>query len=63
MSFQEGEWFEGTSDVSFADAAKKAVKRAEAELGDEEREYEVTLRVTGTPGSSLSEYKALVRST
>ena len=46
----------GDSKVSFADAAKNAVKVAEADRGDEPAEYDVALRVTGEPGSSLSEY-------
>jgi hypothetical protein len=48
--------WEGRSKVSFADAAKEAVKKAEADRGDEPAEYDVALRVTGEPGSSLSEY-------
>jgi hypothetical protein len=51
----ERSW-EGRSKVSFADAAKEAVKKAEADRGDELTEYDVTLRVKGEPGSSLSEY-------
>jgi hypothetical protein len=51
----------GESKVSFADAAKNAVKLAEADRGDEPTEYDVTLRVTGEPGSSLSEYIVVLR--
>jgi hypothetical protein len=53
--------WEGHSKVSFADAAKDAVKKAEADRGDEAAEYDVTLRVTGEPGSSLSEYIVVLR--
>jgi hypothetical protein len=38
----------GDSKVSFADAAKNAVKMAEADRGDEPAEYDVELRVTGS---------------
>jgi hypothetical protein len=55
----EGTW-RGESKVSFAEAAKDAVKKAEADLGDEPTEYDVELRVTGEPGSSLSEYIVLL---
>ena len=56
MQSEERFW-EDSSDVSFAEAAKKAVKKAERERGTEEHtEYDVSLRVTGDPGSSLSEY-------
>lgn len=51
----------GDSKVSFADAAKNAVKLAEADRGDEPTEYDVTLRVTGEPGSSLSDYIVVLR--
>ena len=51
----------GDSKVSFADAAKNAVKLAEADRGDEPAEYDVELRVTGEPGSSLSEYIVVLR--
>jgi hypothetical protein len=51
----------GESKVSFADAAKIAVKLAEADRGDEETEYDVTLSVRGQPGSSLSEYIVVLR--
>ena len=51
----------GESKVSFADAAKNAVKMAEADRGDEPTEYDVTLRVTGEPGSSLSDYIVVLR--
>ncbi|MEK6276291.1 MAG: hypothetical protein AABM30_13310 [Actinomycetota bacterium] len=61
MVQSENEW-EGRSDVSFADAASKAVDKAEDELKDgAPREYDITLRVTATPGNSLSEYIALAR--
>jgi hypothetical protein len=61
MESEEGVW-EDRSDVSFADAAKKAVKKAERERGTEEHtEYDVSLRVTGDPGSSLSEYIVVLR--
>jgi len=56
----ERSW-EDSSEVSFADAAKKAVKKAEADRGDEPAEYDVTLRVKGEPGSSLSEYIVVLR--
>jgi hypothetical protein len=48
--------WEGRSKVSFAEAAKNAVKAAEDDRGEEPTEYDVALRVTGEPGSSLSEY-------
>jgi len=51
----------GDSKVSFADAAKDAVKKAEADRGDEPTEYTVELRCKGEPGSSLSEYIAVLR--
>jgi hypothetical protein len=56
----ERSW-EDSSEISFADAAKKAVKKAEADRGDESAEYDVTLRVKGEPGSSLSEYIVVLR--
>ena len=56
----ESSW-RGESKVSFADAAKNAVKMAEADRGDEPTEYDVTLRVTGEPGSSLSDYIVVLR--
>jgi hypothetical protein len=57
----DGSW-EGTSKVSFAEAAKEAVRKAEEERGDDApRDYSVELRVTGDPGSSLSEYIAILR--
>ncbi|HEY3050701.1 MAG TPA: hypothetical protein VGJ40_03170 [Gaiellaceae bacterium] len=47
--------------MSFAEAAKDAVRKAEEERGDDApREYEATFRVTGEPGSSLSEYIAIL---
>jgi hypothetical protein len=53
--------WEGRSKVSFAEAAKDAVRKAEEERGDDApREYEATFRVTGEPGSSLSEYIAIL---
>jgi hypothetical protein len=61
MEQSEGEW-EGRSAKSFAEAAYQAVERAEEELGDRApRTYDVTLRVDATPGSSLSEYIAVLR--
>jgi len=51
----------GDSKMSFADAAKNAVKLAEADRGDEPTEYDVRLRVKGEPGSSLSEYIVVLR--
>jgi hypothetical protein len=57
----DGSW-EGRSKVSFAEAAKEAVRKAEEERGDDApRDYSVELRVTGDPGSSLSEYIAILR--
>jgi hypothetical protein len=56
----ERSW-EGHSKASFAEAAKDAVKNAEADRGDEPAEYDVELRVTGEPGSSLSEYIVVLR--
>lgn len=53
--------FRGESKVSFADAAREAVRNAEEELGEETREYEITLRARGTAGGSLSDYIALAR--
>ena len=56
-----GSW-EGRSGASFADAAKAAVKKAESDRGNEDpTEYDVTLRVKGEPGSSLSEYIVVLR--
>jgi hypothetical protein len=61
MKPEEGVW-EGRSKVSFADAAKNAVRSAEDERGDDApRLYDITLQVTGEPGSSLSEYIVLAR--
>jgi len=57
---ERGVW-EGRSPVSFAEAAYNAVAKAEEDLGDEPREYEITLRAASTPGSSLSEYIAQAR--
>jgi hypothetical protein len=58
---EDGSW-EGRSKVSFAEAAKEAVRKAEEERGDDApRDYSVELRVTGDPGSSLSEYIAILR--
>jgi flavin-binding protein dodecin len=48
--------FKGESKESFTDAAKKAVKKAEHELGEKDRVYELTLRARGAAGSSLSDY-------
>jgi len=56
----EASW-EGHSKVSFAEAAKDAVKKAEDERGEEAAEYDVTLRVTAEPGRSLSEYIVVLR--
>ena len=57
----DGSW-EGRSKVSFAEAAKEAVRKAEEERGDDApRDYSVELGVTGDPGSSLSEYIAILR--
>lgn len=58
---QEGErqWFEGRSDVSFAEAAKVAVQKAEAELDPPWPElYDVTLQVGAT--GVLSDYRVFV---
>jgi hypothetical protein len=61
MQPSQGEW-EGRSKTGFAEAAYQAVERAEEELGEEAPElYDVTLRVSATRGSSLSEYIALAR--
>jgi hypothetical protein len=61
MEQPQGEW-EGRSRTSFAEAAYQAVERAEEELGEEAPElYDVTLRVSATRGSSLSEYIAIAR--
>ena len=61
MEQSKGE-FEGRSRTSFAEAAYQAVERAEEELGEEAPElYDVTLRVSATRGSSLSEYIAMAR--
>jgi len=55
--------FEGRSRTSFAEAAYAAVEKAEEELGDEAPTmYDITLQVSATPGSSLSEYIAQARS-
>lgn len=52
---EEGVW-EGRSRTSFAEAAYNAVAKAEEERGDDAPlEFEITLRATRTPGSSLSE--------
>lgn len=57
----ETEW-EGRSDTSFAEAAREAVRKAEDELGERApRLYDVTLQAAATPGSSLSEYIAILR--
>lgn len=54
--------FEGRSRSSFAEAAYAAVEKAEEELGEDAPTlYEITLQVSATPGSSLSEYIALAR--
>ncbi len=53
--------YEGKSKVSFADAAAIAIKNAERDLGEQDREYEITLRAIGKAGSSLSDYIALAR--
>ena len=51
--------FEGRSRTSFAEAAYAAVEKAEEALGEGAPTlYEVTLQVSATPGSSLSEYIA-----
>jgi hypothetical protein len=61
MKPEEGVW-EGRSRNSFAEAAYQAVERAEEERGDEApRLYDITLQVSATPGSSLSEYIAQAR--
>lgn len=61
MEQSQGEW-EGRSRTSFAEAAYQAVEKAEEELGEEAPElYDVTLRVSATRGSSLSEYIAMAR--
>jgi hypothetical protein len=52
--------WEGRSDLSFADAAKAAVKKAEVDI-QEVTEYTVELRCKGDPGHSLSEYIAVLR--
>ena len=57
----DGSW-EGRSSTSFADAAKEAVRKAEADHGREEpTTYDVTLQVVGDPGMSLSEYIVVLR--
>jgi hypothetical protein len=55
--------YEGRSQVSFRDAARKAVHAAELGHVKEnpgsdppEQEYEITLKAKAKPGSSLSEY-------
>jgi hypothetical protein len=54
--------FEGRSRTSFAEAAYAAVEKAEEELGEQAPTlYEITLQVSATPGSSLSEYIAQAR--
>ena len=59
---EQSKEFEGRSRTSFAEAAYQAVERAEEELGEEAPElYDVTLRVSATRGSSLSEYIAMAR--
>lgn len=61
MKPEERVW-EGRSRSSFAEAAYQAVERAEDELGeDAPRLYDITLQVSATPGSSLSEYIAQAR--
>jgi hypothetical protein len=60
MNAEDRKWYDGNSDVSFADAAKKAVENAEGQLDSPPTEYDVTLRVTATPGRSLSEYRVFV---
>jgi hypothetical protein len=53
------QWFEGRSEVSFAEAAKVAVEKAEAELDPPWPElYEVKLQVGAT--GVLSDYRVFV---
>lgn len=62
MMEQDGrEWYPGESPDSFAAAAKKAVERAEEELGEIKSEYDVRLQVLAE--GPLSGYRALVSPT
>ena len=62
MKSEDEEWFEGSSEASFADAARDAVENAEREFtrrgGDFPTEYDVRLRVTAD--RPLSGYKVLI---
>jgi hypothetical protein len=62
MKSEDEEWFEGSSEVSFADAARDAVENAEREFTRRGRrfpeEYDVRLRVTAE--GPLSGYKVLI---
>jgi len=62
MKSEDEEWFEGSSEVSFAEAARDAVEHAEREFTRRGQrfpeEYDVRLRVTAE--GPLSGYKVLI---
>jgi flavin-binding protein dodecin len=55
------EWYQGESPQSFAAAARIAVERAEEELGEVRKEYDVRLQVLAE--GPLSGYRVLVSPT
>jgi flavin-binding protein dodecin len=65
MDPDEREWFEGTSEISFADAAKNAVENAEEVFRgrgqDLPERYDVKLQVTAR--GVLSDYRVFVSPT
>jgi flavin-binding protein dodecin len=61
MEQNDREWFSGESPESFAAAAKRAVERAEEELGEIRSEYDVRLQVLAE--GPLSGYRAFVSPT
>ena len=61
MTVEDRQWFPGESRESFAAAAVNAVERAEKELGEIRKEYDVRLQVLAE--GPLSGYRALVSPT
>lgn len=62
MTMEQGrQWFSGESRESFAAAAVAAVERAEEELGEIPKEYDVRLQVLAE--GPLSGYRALISPT
>jgi len=61
MTLEDRQWFSGESRESFAAAAVNAVERAEEELGEIRKEYDVRLQVLAE--GPLSGYRALVSPT